>query len=84
MKSYGLGPSVVLEFAQRLQEKYPDTYIQNAQYKTSVSIHPEMPSTVVAPKSTAHCFRRSSATLVADADVNLTWLKYLGGWRQVC
>lgn len=32
---------------------------------------------------TGHCFRRSSASLAADADVDLTSLKRLGGWKQV-
>lgn len=58
-----------------------------------VGIHSfgKMPSTVAEflklpdpQKYTGHCFRRSSATLAADADVDLTSLKRLGGWRQVC
>lgn len=31
---------------------------------------------------TGHCFRRSSATLLADSGANLTALKRLGGWRS--
>ncbi|CAG9759373.1 unnamed protein product [Ceutorhynchus assimilis] len=31
---------------------------------------------------TGHCFRRSAATLVADAGVDFTALKRLGGWRS--
>ncbi|CAG9766248.1 unnamed protein product [Ceutorhynchus assimilis] len=56
-----------------------------------VGIHSfgKMPSLVAAflklPNSneyTGHCFRRSAATLAADADVYLTSLKRLGGWRS--
>lgn len=31
---------------------------------------------------TVHCFRRSSATLLADAGANLTTIKRHGGWRS--
>lgn len=31
---------------------------------------------------TGHCFRRSSATLLADAGASITTLKRLGGWRS--
>lgn len=31
---------------------------------------------------TGHCFRRSSATLLADAGANLTTIKRHGGWRS--
>ncbi|CAH1381734.1 unnamed protein product [Tenebrio molitor] len=48
-----------------------------------------MPSTVAEflklprpEEYTGHCFRRSSATLAADADVDLTSLKRLGGWKS--
>ena len=55
-----------------------------------VGIHSfgKMPSIVAAflklsnpNEYTGHCFRRSSATLAADADVDFTSLKRLGGWR---
>ena len=32
---------------------------------------------------TGHCFPRSSASLAADADIDLTSLKRLEGWKQV-
>ena len=57
-----------------------------------VGIHTfaKMPSMVAEflklpnPKEyTGHCFRRSSASLAADADIDLTSLKRLGGWKQV-
>ena len=48
-----------------------------------------MPSVVaeflnlVNPKMyTGHCFRRTSATLLADSGANLVTLKRLGGWRS--
>lgn len=31
---------------------------------------------------TGHCFRRSSATALSNAGVNLTMVKQLGGWRS--
>ncbi|KAJ3646451.1 hypothetical protein Zmor_024039 [Zophobas morio] len=31
---------------------------------------------------TGHCFRRSSASLAADSDVDLISLKRLGGWKS--
>ncbi|CAH1381813.1 unnamed protein product, partial [Tenebrio molitor] len=56
-----------------------------------VSVHSfgKMPSTVAEflklprpEEYTGHCFRRSSAILAADADVDLTSLKRLGGWKS--
>lgn len=35
-----------------------------------------------ATNYTGHCFRRSSATLLADAGADITTLKRLGGWRS--